>query len=512
MEKVERSKILVVDDIPANLVGMQTILKALDVEIVKANSGPEALSLLLRHQFAMVLLDVQMPGMNGFETAELMHQVDECQSLPIIFVTAIDKDEHYVTRGYKTGAVDYISKPIDPMRLRAKVTIFLELDQQKKKLSGLLSKKEELLHVVKQQNAQIVEQQELQQDALVKKIEMQDKQNKALKVQRKLMVIAGILGVFSLGFIAYNFKVSADNLTLSDKNVKITQLKDSYKRFIPHEMLGLLEREDIEDVELGDQILRAMSVMFFDVVDFSTITERLSPKETISLINQVLSAVQPEIRKHGGIVNKYLGDGAMVIFPNSEDDAVRAGLGMVQAMQKINEERSKNNLVPLKLGIGISSGPVMVGTVGEKDRMEYTVYGTTVNLASRIEGLTRKYGAYLLINEDVYSRLTLKTRDNMRLVDRVQVKGQQNPATLYEAFGEEAPEKLKLLNDTKSDYEKAIVHYQSGRIKEARALFDKVLKTNETDAVAKFHVAKIDKLLASNSSTNWSSIHVFDTK
>lgn len=131
-------KILMVDDQPANLVSLDAILEAEGRVLLKATSGPEALKILLREDISLVLLDVQMPGMDGFEVAELMRQRKDTQSIPIIFVTAISKEDKYVFRGYQVGAVDYLFKPLDPVVLQSKVNFFLQLDRQRRELQEKL--------------------------------------------------------------------------------------------------------------------------------------------------------------------------------------------------------------------------------------------------------------------------------------------------------------------------------------------------------------------------------------
>ncbi|RMG58334.1 MAG: diguanylate cyclase [Deltaproteobacteria bacterium] len=130
----ERVKVLVVDDRPENLLVMENILKPLDVEVLTAGSGPDALSLLVDHDVALVILDVQMPGMDGFEVAEVMRKNPLTAHVPIIFVTAISKEEQYVFRGYEVGAVDYLAKPIDTHVLLSKVRVFIQLYEQKREL------------------------------------------------------------------------------------------------------------------------------------------------------------------------------------------------------------------------------------------------------------------------------------------------------------------------------------------------------------------------------------------
>ncbi len=130
----DKINILIVDDRPENLLVLESILEELDLNIVKATSGNQALALMLEYDFALVLLDVQMPEMDGFETAELMRGSERTKNIPIIFVTAINKNKKCMFKGYEIGAVDYLFKPIEPLILKSKVNVFIELHRQKEQL------------------------------------------------------------------------------------------------------------------------------------------------------------------------------------------------------------------------------------------------------------------------------------------------------------------------------------------------------------------------------------------
>ncbi|MBW3595407.1 MAG: response regulator, partial [Actinobacteria bacterium] len=136
-----KASILLVDDRPENLLALEAALEPLDQNLVKANSGEEALRLLLRQEFAVILLDVQMPGMDGFDTAIQIKEREKTKDIPIIFLTAISREPHHALRGYSTGAVDYMAKPFDPWVLRAKVAVFVDLYEK----NSLLKKQKELL-------------------------------------------------------------------------------------------------------------------------------------------------------------------------------------------------------------------------------------------------------------------------------------------------------------------------------------------------------------------------------
>src|SRR5690349_11003730 len=147
---VQKAKILLVDDRPENLLALEAILSALDQTLVRASSGEEALKHLLTDDFAVILMDVQMPGMDGFETAALIKQRERSRHIPIIFVTAISKDERYAFQGYSAGAVDYIRKPFDPDILRSKVMVFVDLFNK----SEQLKRQAELLRLSEQREAE----------------------------------------------------------------------------------------------------------------------------------------------------------------------------------------------------------------------------------------------------------------------------------------------------------------------------------------------------------------------
>ena len=130
----DKGKILLVDDRPENLLALEAILSSLNQELVRAGSGEEALKRLLTDDFAVILLDVQMPGLDGFETAGHIKRREKTKDIPIIFLTAISNEPHHAFRGYAAGAVDYMSKPFDPWVLRAKVSVFIDLYDKNRQL------------------------------------------------------------------------------------------------------------------------------------------------------------------------------------------------------------------------------------------------------------------------------------------------------------------------------------------------------------------------------------------
>ncbi len=153
MPEIGKVNLLLVDDRPENLLALENVLDGLDCHLFKATSGHEALRLTLKHDFALVLLDVQMPGMDGFEVAELMRAKRESQHIPIIFVTAISKEQIYVFKGYEIGAVDYLFKPLDPVILKGKAKVFIELHRQRRLLKQQAEELEQKMKDLKQEIA-----------------------------------------------------------------------------------------------------------------------------------------------------------------------------------------------------------------------------------------------------------------------------------------------------------------------------------------------------------------------
>src|SRR3954468_17481056 len=139
----ERASILLVDDMEDNLVALEAVLGSLNEPLVRARSGEEAMKALLRQRFAVVLLDIRMPGMDGFETATNIKRLNQTKDVPIIFLTGTDADDTgFAFRGYATGAADYLTKPFDPWVLRAKVTVFLDLHRKNRQLERLLAQEQ----------------------------------------------------------------------------------------------------------------------------------------------------------------------------------------------------------------------------------------------------------------------------------------------------------------------------------------------------------------------------------
>ena len=182
-----------------------------------------------------------------------------------------------------------------------------------------------------------------------------------------------------------------DMMAIEAHKDELQNMVDAFERFVPQEFLRILNKESITDVQLGDQIQEEMTVLFSDIRDFTLLSEKMTPEENFKFTNSYLSRMEPSIRAYHGFVDKFIGDAIMALFPTNAQDAVQAAVDMLQALFEYNQDRSKVHYDPIRVGIGINTGALMLGTVGGQSRMDGTVISDAVNLASRIESMTGVY-------------------------------------------------------------------------------------------------------------------------
>ena len=268
------------------------------------------------------------------------------------------------------------------------------------------------------------------------------------------------------------------------------ELTDAYGRFVPHQFLNLLGYESIIDVNLGDQVQEEMSVLFADIRDFTTLSETMSPQENFNFINAYLSRMEPAITSNNGFIDKYIGDAIMALFSDCADDAVKSGIAMLNILTDYNEHRQSVGYIPIQIGIGINSGSLMLGTVGGQSRMDSTVISDAVNLASRIEGLTKDYGVPLLISQETLERLRNPADYAIRIVDKVQVKGKSQYVIVYEVFDADPPGILAAKLANLPTYTEAMLLCDRKEFREAGKLFEECLRTNPSDRVARIYLKR----------------------
>ncbi len=277
---------------------------------------------------------------------------------------------------------------------------------------------------------------------------------------------------------------------------EISTLNVAYSRFVPRAFLDLLGKDDVRDVRLGDGIEREMTVLFSDVRSFTTISEALSPNETFGFINGLLSRTGPVVREYGGIVDKYVGDAIMALFPGPADDGLRAAIALQGAVAAHNVERAANSLPPIAVGVGLHRGSLMLGTIGEHERMDGTVIADAVNVASRVEGLTKYFGARVIVTGEIRAALTDPGAYTMRYLGRVAVMGKRQGVGLYEVLDGDPPERRAAKIATAGAFASAVTAFIAGEFAHAQAGFADVLRSDDADGAARYLHARAVELAA----------------
>src|ERR1035437_6268784 len=262
---------------------------------------------------------------------------------------------------------------------------------------------------------------------------------------------------------------------------RISRMNEAYYRFVPREFLDELGKKDISQIELGDQVQREMTILFTDIRGFTELSEDLSPKDTFDFINQYLGIMEPIITNNSGFIDKYIGDSIMALFSKDADDALIATLEMRRVLIDFNEIRESEGKAPIEFGTGIHTGNLMLGIVGGYGRMDGTVVSDSVNLASRLEGITKYYGAAAIISEDTLIKLKNPTMFNYRLLDIAKVKGKKKAVYIFELIdAENEPARSKKI-ETKPNFVKAVEYYKQQQFEDALSLFHEVEKIHPTD-------------------------------
>ncbi|HAJ61935.1 MAG TPA: diguanylate cyclase, partial [Cyanobacteria bacterium UBA8543] len=239
-----------------------------------------------------------------------------------------------------------------------------------------------------------------------------------------------------------------------------------------------------------DQVQQEMSVLFADIRDFTTMAETMTPHSIFQLINAYLSRMEPAIIDNQGFIDKYMGDGIMALFSGNADDALKAGISMLQRLTEYNQQREHSGYMPIRIGIGINTGSLMLGTVGGEHRMDSTVISDGVNLASRLENLTKEYGVSLLITHQTLARLHYPTEYSIRFIEQVKVKGKSKAVAVFEVFDGDEPEIRQGKLSTLKIFEGGLWLYYKRAFGEALQMFETVLSMNPHDTVAQIYLQR----------------------
>ena len=276
----------------------------------------------------------------------------------------------------------------------------------------------------------------------------------------------------------------------------LQQTEMAYGRLIPRQLLTLLEKDSIVDVKLGDQVERKLTIMFSDIRNFTPLSESMTPGENFEFINSYLSQMEPVISKHRGIIDKYMGDAIMALFPHGADDALSGAIAMLEKLNHYNSGRARAGYVPIEIGIGLNTGLVMIGTVGGANRMDSTVIGDPVNLTSRIEETTKTYHVPLLISQNTLYDLADPAKYHIRFLDRIRVKGKTQPLSVYEVFDNDHADLKNGKRASKPQFEEAIAYYHLKEIPRSIELLNHCIEIAPKDIPAHIYLARCEDYLA----------------
>jgi len=329
-----------------------------------------------------------------------------------------------------------------------------------------------------------------------------------------MLVLSSSAGFLFLSmFVTFGFAV-AQNMNDLKKFALEQQMRltEAYQRFVPKQLLTNLNKDSILDVQLGDQVQKEMSILFSDIRSFTTLSESMLPEENFKFVNSYLSKMGPIVRENNGYIDKFIGDAIMALFEKSPDDAVRTSVKMLDALREYNKVRIREGNDPIRIGIGVNTGMMMLGTLGESDRMEGSVISDAVNIAARLEGLTKLYKTPLLISGETL----LKIDDSIfetRLIDKVAVKGKVKPIMVHEVLNGETPDLREIKFSMLPNFKKCFELYQNQKFENALELFRKYLKKVPEDHVGQLYVDRCQKILSSGwDSENWEGINYMDNK
>lgn len=414
----EKKRILVVDDEPVNLKVLKNHLEREGYLVTLAHDGHEALELLQNGaHFHLVLLDVMMPRIPGYEVCQKIRERYLLTELPVIMVTAKNQVNDLV-EGLGIGANDYIVKPFS---------------------------KDELLARVKTQ--------------------------------------------------------------LDNHDIHVAT-----NRFVPHEFIHSLGRKSIMDLHRGDMVEQHTHVMFSDIRDYTTLAEDMNPRENFQFVNALAGKIGPIVKSNHGIINQYLGDTIMMLFMQKADHGMQAGIDILRLLQLYNTQREAKSRKPIRIGIGLHSGPLMMGIIGDNMRTDAAVISDTVNTASRMEGLTKHFNVNFILSADTLLKLEDRDRFNLRYLGKVQAKGKNQSIDVYECFDGDTAVQIELKKMSLPDFVAGMEAYYAKDMMAARKYFEAVYQKNPMDLTAFGYLHKIHGLMVNGLPESWSGVEVMQIK
>ncbi|MCW7491055.1 adenylate/guanylate cyclase domain-containing protein [Leptospira sp. 2 VSF19] len=283
-----------------------------------------------------------------------------------------------------------------------------------------------------------------------------------------------------------------------------------YAKFIPRDFLTHLGKESIEEVRLGDSSEREMTVLFADIWEYWDIIYSIPLENRMLFTNSYLGRIGPCVRKNNGFIDKYIGSAIMALFDGGIQNSIKAAEDIQWELEKYNERRRTFGYLPLHAGIGIHSGDTMLGILGEEERLESTVISDTVNLSSRIQGLTKKYGARILVS--LTSLMLHEDLDTIpyRILDFVRVKGKQETVMIAEVLIPDIDIISNKKIENKDRFEAAIFDYERADFVSALEGFREVFANNPEDLAAQIYIERCEYYQIAGVGEDWDGVSAWE--
>ncbi|TGK23916.1 adenylate/guanylate cyclase domain-containing protein [Leptospira stimsonii] len=290
----------------------------------------------------------------------------------------------------------------------------------------------------------------------------------------------------------------------------LNKTNTSYGLFVPREFLKILNENNFIEVKLGDVAEEEMTILYNEIRPSQIISEQTSAKENFEFINSYLGKVGPLIRDNNGFIDKYYGEAFLSLFSQKAEDALESAVGIQGILREINMSRIGNGREPVRVGTGLHRGPILLGTIGESERMEGAVISASVTLATRVGQLCRLFDSSILMTDHVLFSLENPEKYQMRVLDRIQLKGHNSIVTILEVFNGQPDSLLNVFMDTKEEFERGISHFRQRNFEEACVVFNRVLERNKLDQPARWYLEKSIHYCRFGSPNNWDGITVLD--
>jgi class 3 adenylate cyclase len=302
-------------------------------------------------------------------------------------------------------------------------------------------------------------------------------------------------------------KEQALNEELQFLNLELKDINEANQRFVPQDFMQILGKKRIQDLKLGDQTQIKMTILFSDIRSYTMLSETMSPDDNFKFINGYLGRIGPIIKKHGGFIDKYMGDGLMALFLDDHQSAIKAAVEMQKLLEEYNVERESKGRQSIRTGMGLNTGPLMLGIIGDQNRYDSTVIADAVNTASRMEGLTKIFGVHTIISEHTLNELGDQAESIAhRYIGRIRVKGKERSIGVYDIYEGDPVAERQLKARTLDHFDDGMEKYTSKDFGKAAEAFKVVLETNENDLTAQYYLDKCVDYIVNDVPENWTAV------